>query len=505
MKSPAVARCRPDKSRGAGPHDPEHGITMILVAISMVAIIAMAALSIDVVTLYLAREEAQRSADAAALAAARVLSVSGITGDSTPTHTVSWADVCGTTGTATQTAQATGLQNGIGNIAPSTVAVTYAAGGISSSDCSTLPAAFTVNPMVTVQVTRPRLPTFFSRIWGNTGNNVSASATAEAFNPSDSGNVGNGSTGTITPVEPRCVKPWVVPNHDPVHPPPNSNGTYCDDQDNITHTTTQCDPWVVPATGAIRHPGISTGGSGTSGVIGEHIWLVPDCSYGHSTCVLRDAPPQANFNTSSRSSPHIHQPNPTLEFVPGLVGTPSTASPHNCSGRGSSYENAITGCDQSTHYQCGIQGQNTVDLSENPAGSGDTMNGVQCLIREGDPTDAQPDGQDTLSPYGQPSTYPFQILAGSSHPLTGLRGNPISGSNSIVSLPIYDDTTVLSGSGQTSVTFVGFLQVFINGVDQYGNIDLTILNVAGCGNGTGTVGSPALGSSPVPVRLITPP
>ena len=33
---------------------------MVLVAIAMVAIIAMAALSIDVVTLYLAREEAQR-------------------------------------------------------------------------------------------------------------------------------------------------------------------------------------------------------------------------------------------------------------------------------------------------------------------------------------------------------------------------------------------------------------------------------------------------------------
>jgi len=47
---------------------------MVLVAIAMVAIIAMAALSIDVVTLYLAREEAQRSADAAALGAARVLS-----------------------------------------------------------------------------------------------------------------------------------------------------------------------------------------------------------------------------------------------------------------------------------------------------------------------------------------------------------------------------------------------------------------------------------------------
>ena len=53
---------------------------MILVALAMIAIIAMAALSIDVITLYLAREEAQRSADAGALAAARVISLSGITG-----------------------------------------------------------------------------------------------------------------------------------------------------------------------------------------------------------------------------------------------------------------------------------------------------------------------------------------------------------------------------------------------------------------------------------------
>ena len=54
---------------------------MILVALAMISIIAIAALSIDVVTLYLAREEAQSSADAAALAAARVLSLSGVTSD----------------------------------------------------------------------------------------------------------------------------------------------------------------------------------------------------------------------------------------------------------------------------------------------------------------------------------------------------------------------------------------------------------------------------------------
>jgi Flp pilus assembly protein TadG len=62
-------------------HHGERGVTMIFVALAMVAIIAMAALSIDVITLYLAKEEAQRSADAAALAAARVLSLSGVTGD----------------------------------------------------------------------------------------------------------------------------------------------------------------------------------------------------------------------------------------------------------------------------------------------------------------------------------------------------------------------------------------------------------------------------------------
>jgi hypothetical protein len=97
MKKTFVSRSRE--------HGREHGITMILVAAAMVAIIGMAVLSIDVVTLYLAKEEAQRSADAAALAAARLLSVSGITGD--PANlTSNWGAVCGASGTATLVAQA---------------------------------------------------------------------------------------------------------------------------------------------------------------------------------------------------------------------------------------------------------------------------------------------------------------------------------------------------------------------------------------------------------------
>jgi hypothetical protein len=54
---------------------------------------------------------------------------------------------------------------------------------------------------------------------------------------------------------------------------------------------------------------------------------------------------------------------------------------------------------------------------------------------------------------------------------------------------------------------VGFLQVFINSVDQWGNLDVTVLNVSGCGNGTGTAVSATTitGTSSVPIRLITPP
>jgi Flp pilus assembly protein TadG len=476
---------------------------MVLVALAMIAIIAMAALSIDVVTLYLAREEAQRSADAAALAAARVLSVSGITGTATPLKdNSSWVSICGgSSSVASQTAQAVAIQNGVGSAAPSTVQVTYSAGGAGPApNCSGLPAAFAVNPMVTVLVTRSTLPTFFSRIWGRSGNSVSATATAEAFNPSNSGNVGNGPAGTITPVLPRCVKPWVVPNRDPLNP-----AAGC-----LPFGAGRCDPLVIAnktsvlPNGSIAHAGISLNGAagGSTGVIGENFWLVPDCQFSGSTCTWRNPLPQANIG----STRHIKAA-PNLQYLPGLVGTPSSAAP-SCTGA-SAYQRAITGCDQSTNYQCGTHNANTLDLSENPATSNDTRDAVQCLIRQSDDSNfTSPSGQDSLNNFAAPTAFPFEILAGSSTPLSGLAGKPISSSNSIVSLPIYDDTQPLTTDrGLNTVTYVGFLQVFINAADQYGNINVTILNVSGCSDGSGpdTVGAPALGSSPVPIRLITPP
>ena len=480
MRSPAIRIEHPSRPR-------ERGVTIILVALSMVGVLAMAVLSIDVITLYLDRVEAQRSADAAALTAARIISLSGITGDP-DNDTGYWSQICGgETSAASQAAQAVAFQNTVAGIPATSVKVTYSAGSgssDSSEDCTArrIPGAFGNNPMVTVQVQRTALPTLFARMWGSRSNSVTVTATAEAFNPSDSGNLENGDTDSITPVQPRCVKPWVVPNHDPL----NVGAKF-----------------VFLTNGAIQNPGISLNGAGSPGVIGENFWLNPDCVAGVFPCTLVTNPPQ--WNLPATTPPYIEGPN-NLQYVPGAIGTTFTAVPA-CTG-GVPFEKAIEGCQSSANYQCGVRDGNTIDLSELPTLATDTTNGVLCLIHQDTASPGgQPTGQDTLSPYAQPSSYPFQIVAGTNNPLIA-SGTAITSSASIASLPIYDDTEgtgKINSTGTTNVTFVGFLQVFINGVDQYGNINVTVLNVAGCGNGSKPTGFPVTGSSPVPVRLITPP
>jgi hypothetical protein len=524
MKPPAIPRFRDSRFRDSRfRHSPdrrtrERGVTMALVAIAMVAIIAMAALSIDVVTLLLAREEAQRAADAGALAAARFISFSGLTGDPNNTSGI-WTCVCGTPGPgcgsengkpslATLAAQNAAGQSTVsgagGNSANVSITVTYSDVANSNTDCTVLAgpsSPFAVNPLVTVQVTRSSLPTFFSRMWGNSGNTVSATAIAEAFNPSNSGTVGNQVTGAITPVWPRCVKPWIVPNLDPLNPP----GDTCTGQPGNL-----CQPFVSITDGSISNPGVSLDGSGTAGVIGERFTLMPDCNNHHfDFCSLHaGGHVQANYvNGSDIYVPAV----PNLEYLPGQVSSSSVAVPGTA---GDLYEQAVAGCDQTTVYQCGSATiPNYVDLSENPAqpfGNGDTMNAVMALIRQSstDPT-AQPSGQDQLSTYGIRTTDAPQILPGSSNPLgSNISGSFITASNSIVSLPIYDsnNNTISNNGGLNAVTIVGFLQVFINAVDQYGNVDVSVMNIAGCGNGRSGTPNPAVtGSSPVPIRLITPP
>jgi hypothetical protein len=502
MKTPFISRA------AANSRSRQRGVTMALVALAMVAIVAMAALSIDVITLYLAREEAQRSVDAAAIAAAKIISVSGITGD--PQNlTGNWLQICGpddgVNGLATRVAKAVVAQNAIGSLASATPTVTYSAGTAgaitSSSDCRTLATttAFGVNPMVTVTMTQTGLPTFFSRIWGYSGQQVSATAVAEAFNSSNSGNAGNQETGSVIPVNPRCAKPWIVPNLDPQNP---TNPPGC---------TNNCKPFVSTIDGSIQNQGISLGGTGTSGSVGESFWLVPDCAPGGNCTLLGGGTqqPVANFSTTTYPGPF------NLLYVPNQVGTPVIGVP-SCS-TGAPYEQAIEGCDQPTNYSCGVQapsGGNIADLTLSPAVP--TTTGVSCLIHQGDTgTTNAPSGQDYLNPFGAPATFPFQILAGSSNPLLSAgitSGSPVSVSPSLVTLPIYDSSapTQLQSNRQNPVTFVGFLEVFINAVDVNGDIYVTVVNIAGCSNGSPSnpdpvSSSPVIGNSAVPVRLITNP
>jgi Flp pilus assembly protein TadG len=486
MKPPAIRKF----SRTCHSRERERGVTMVLVALAMIAIIAMAALSIDVITLYLAREEAQRAADAAALAAARVISISGLTGDPTDSQNL-WQAICnGSTSPASQAATAVATQSAVGGTVAA-VLVTYSAGSATSSDCAAVGPAFGVNPLVTVQITRTGLPTFFSRIWGNTGNKVSASATAEAFNPSASDLVGT--SGTVTPVQPSCVKPWMVPNRNPF---------------NTTCSGGTCPQFVLnPGDGSIVNPGFQL--LNPSAVIGETFNLFADCATGAPCALVGTGPtpqPQANATVGVFTGGVAPPPLPNLEYLPGAVLAPSVAVP-SCSASGSGgnpdYQLAVAGCDQSTVYQCGVQSSvavpaNSIDLTENPGGiAGDTAAGVSCLINQS--TLGSVSGQDSMIT----TAFPFQITAGSANANAALRGAVVTSSNSIVSLPIYDDGTTIGSSGTTYVTIVGFLQVFVNWVNTDGSLNVTVLNVAGCGNNAAN--RPVTGSSPVPVRLVTPP
>lgn len=451
MKRPAFRR--PPTLRSG-----ERGITMILVALAMVAIIAMAALSIDVATLYVNREEAQRSADAAALAAARVLSLSGVTGDpgnvqgSLPSSP--WPAACST---ATQVAQAVASPNAVGGAVANTVTVTFLYNG-ATTDCTSPTGGFAINPQVQVKVSRQGLPTFFSRVWSRGSNNVSATATAEAFNSSNSGTIGSNG---IVPVNPRCVKPWIVPNRDPGNAPL---------------------PFVSLIDGSIQNPGIQPDGTGIGGVIGESFTLTADCATGNPNCAggLQDNPPSSGPNR--------------LDYVPALIQPTAVAYP--ACADDSDYQKAIGGCDQSTVYACGIVGGGVqADLSFDPGKpNGDTSTGTQCLIH-------QAGGHDVLDR----TVFPFQIQAGLGNPV--VTSGVITSSTSIATVPIYDDTQVpvLFPTGvNKTVTIVGFLQVFINDFDSSGNPKVTVLNVAGCSNTATTSTATVSGTSPVPIRLITP-
>lgn len=179
---------------GASKKKSQRGSTLFMVASSMLALIGMAGLAIDLVSLYSGKSEAQRAADAAALAGATRFVTSGYS-----SGVITQAAV---QPLATNQAIAVGQQNKVGGTTPSipTTNVTF--------DFS-----HPGNPLITAAV-NATLPTFFMRVFGVNSVNISASATAEAYNPSGV------NSGPIICAS--CLKPFLVPNCDPLHAAPAS-------------------------------------------------------------------------------------------------------------------------------------------------------------------------------------------------------------------------------------------------------------------------------------------
>jgi hypothetical protein len=167
----------------------ERGATLVMVGVSLVALLSVMALAIDLGMLYVARSEAQRAADAAALGGASALMKSGCQGSAS-------GCVAGGTqeGPARLRAESVGQQN-------------YVMGqpaDIQDTDISfTYPSS--TEPQITVVVRRTvasgnAIPTIFAKMFGVSGADVTATATAEAFQP---GNQSNG-----------CVVPFLMANCD---------------------------------------------------------------------------------------------------------------------------------------------------------------------------------------------------------------------------------------------------------------------------------------------------
>ena len=422
----------------------ERGVIILLVAIVLLFVVgAMAVLAIDLVTFYTARSEAQLAADGAALAGARVLANSGMTSNPTDTNLVSNAELLAGT-IATQVAQ----HNRVGgrNLNAGEVNVIFVPN-----------VAHPGNPQVKVQVSRADLPTFFARIWGRTQVTVSASATAEAYNPSGGG--GGGEEGK-PPVAPLCVKPWLLPNIDPTDP---SKEIFDPDTGAIK------DPTLLgyPFTGSVGSPGLQAAcGSGAG-------------------CALPLAATAGSYYPGAQTS-----------FPAPTQGQPA------CSGGFSDYQLSIAGCVQQP-IACGAN--SSVDLavgfSESPPNKV-AADAVNCL------THAQggllPDSVDSLA---IPSPPPFQFLAGSGNPVAGVIGTDVMVSDSLVTVPVVDVSPGNNFENPPQVKVVGFLQVFLNptGVATPATgVPAMIVNMAGCGKKA--TGQPILGNgaSTIPVRLISP-
>jgi Putative Flp pilus-assembly TadE/G-like len=421
----------------------DRGVSILITAVAMIFVLGMAGLGIDLASLYVARNQAQRAADAAALAGAQWWATHACTSPISSTISLDCQ------ANARLQAQAVGEKNPIAGVMPDIDLITDI----------TFPSLSTSDPQIRVVAARNTahnnaMPTFFVRIFGITSANISASATAEAY---------NGTNGSA-PVGSKCVKPWLLPDCDANTTLTDPN-TYCrDSSNNVNGGHYSSDPSIV----------------------GQLISIKPG-------------------SPKAASAPS--------EFYPVYVqGTSNdTASCPSCAKTQTS-----TGSNSGDYYRSSIEccvqepivcGTNTVS-SVNGNMVGPTNSGVQCLIQQGNGNSG---GQDIYDPVTG------TITAGTSnrYGLTGPISNsdsiitiPIY--NGQILCP--GGSTGGNGLCQTSatITVTGFMKVFIQKVDNpqatvYAYVmSITTCSAGGSGGG-GTAPPPpiiAAAGTPVPVRLI---
>ncbi len=219
----------------------ERGISLFLVAGGMVFLLGVSALAIDVASLYVGRDEAQRAADAGALAGAKAFVDTGCLSGGPGACAASQPLAI------TRATSAAG-QNTVGTLLVSSLPAACVS--------VTFPTSPTGDPLVSVRVQRTTacgnaMPTFFAKMLGFLSGDVAATATAEAYNPSGS------LTGPT--ICAGCVKPFSMPNcdPDPLHALP-LNAT----------CATPGQGYFVDPTGAVAHPNAYP-----TGVVGEQ-WVL---------------------------------------------------------------------------------------------------------------------------------------------------------------------------------------------------------------------------------------
>ncbi len=315
---------------------------------------------------------------------------------------------------------------------------------------------YSENPQIQVTVTRTGLPSFFAKMWSSATNSVSATATAEVYNPSY--DAINTPPSTRPAIAIHGVKPLLVFNG------PSGNPAY-----------------IAPDYSIVN------GGS----FIGTQI---------HLSLLYYTTPPTTPDQFYALDGPApVSCPSTTLApyFGCNQIGTGPT---------GANYIDNIAcenGFNFSNGQQVGPGNAFTVDQRNiSTASTGylgmRTIFGISCLTHAGSSPPAV--GQDIFT-----TGIPVTITGGSLNPDTSLRGiTGIHRSDSVVAVPVFNCPSAgpCDGTGAAPLQIVGFLQLGIQDVTPTAVVDAVILNAAGLDPTITTSPVMGQGTSPVPVRLI---